>query len=385
LKTFSLLLLLFVLSCKRDQLQKQVYSHPEWKENSHPLSFSLAVTSSFKGKVHGQLDRYKDAEIINNKLVHHNLHTGGSHVIKSYINIYKKKYGEGLILIDVGEIFQSSTSFNENEKTLRHYEDLKYDAIGFTKKDFLALNYLTSSSTKVPKFNLNFLNENIIDLQLGTRIDRPYLSPYKIIEKKGIKFGLIFLETFKGPDTTINGIYVQDPIISLFHLKNEFRKKKVDFSIIVINTPSRCYADYKRKPKALNTSGTDINCPPKDPLKEFISRMPPFFGDIIISPSSHASNGHIKSKAVLLIPKDGQFMGRAKIIYDDETKKLNTQLSSLLPPLKLCHHFFAATEDCYIPPQEREEFKNRMRALAEKGFQKVPAKFLGQEVQTNNK
>ncbi|MFZ8933631.1 MAG: hypothetical protein ACO2ZP_07020 [Bacteriovoracaceae bacterium] len=385
MKIFNLLLLFLLLSCNRTDLKKQVYSQPEWKEPAQALTYHLAFTSQFQGEIYGETKRYKEAEIIDERLVHHNLQIGGGDTLKSYINIYKKRYGDRFILIDTGEIFQSPTSFDENEKTLMHYEELGYDAIGFTKKDFLALNYLTSSATKRPEFNLNFSNENIIDLQLGTRIKRTYLSPYKIIKKDGIKFGLIFLETIKGPDSTINGIYVQDPIISLLHLKKEFRREKVDFSIIVINTPTLCQADYGRKPKALAETGTDISCPAKDPLKDFISRMPPFFGDIVVSPSSIPSSGHINSKPVLLVPGKGQFIGRAQIVYDSINKKFDLKQSALLSPLKLCQHFFAATEDCFIPPRDSKEFQKRIDGLAKNKFKKIKAKFLGEEIQINNK
>ncbi len=384
MKVSKLLFFLIFLACDQIEVSKQVFSQPEWNQDPQYLEFSLAVTSKFQGKLYEQLHRYKEAEIIDGKLYHHNIPIGGRSVLQNYRDIFKKKYADRFLLIDTGDIFESPTSFNENEKTLKHYESLHYDAVGFTKKDYLALNYLASSSTKAPQPKIPFVAENIIDLQLGSRIERPYLSPYKIIEKDGIRFGLIFLETFKGPESTVSGIYIQDPIISLLQLKKTFQKKKVDFTIISINSSTACRSDQTIQATPILTEKDDIICPSEDPLLQTIQRMPPLFGDLIIAPSETMAIGHLKGRALMTIPGQGKFMGRAKIVFNKNDKKIISEKTVMLPALKLCHYFFSLTNDCYIPPENSNDFKKRMKALSKNKFEKTKASFLGEIITPSN-
>lgn len=117
--------------------------------------------------------------------------------VSSYVNGLRRKYGENVILIDNGDILQGQPScyysnYVATDKpniVSKIYNYMRYDAATFGNHDIEPGH--TVYDKWVNEVNCPVLGANIID----TTTSLPYVKPYTIIEKDGVKVAVLGMLT----------------------------------------------------------------------------------------------------------------------------------------------------------------------------------------------
>ena len=339
----------------------------------------VAVINSLKGHIYAQKERHNKAEIINGKLISLTFDVGGGAILSSYFNILKKRYNENLILLDTGNIFKSPTSIGLNETTLKVYDFLEFDAIGFTTNEVRSFLNLKRSELELDKMRLPFTNNNIKSIKTHESIKRKGLMPFRIIKLGTAKVGVVSLDFLKN-NKDINDFYYQDPIFSFMKLKETLKKNKVNFFILMANLNSNCVSEIPFMIKTFkNKKDHALKCNDKDPLIEFVKRLPPNSVDLIVTSTSSFGSGFLNDIPIIQIPGKGKYLGRAEFTFNIQKETIEREKTTVFPATKLCYKFFLKTEDCYLFSNDVKRFNLVKNSL----FQLMPAKYLGYEVQEN--
>ncbi|MGB9857042.1 MAG: bifunctional metallophosphatase/5'-nucleotidase [Dictyoglomaceae bacterium] len=150
------------------------------------------------------------------------------------INEERSKNPEGTILLSAGDMFQGTPQSNifRGEPVVEIMNYLKFDAMAVGNHEFdwgqETLQKLSSIS------NFPYLSANIVDSQ-GKYL--PYLKPYVILERKGLKIAIIGLTT---PETAyitkpdyVKDLKFLDPAEILPNIIEEVRNKGADLVIVL--------------------------------------------------------------------------------------------------------------------------------------------------------
>lgn len=117
--------------------------------------------------------------------------------VSTYVNKLRKQYGDNVILLDNGDILQGQPTCyyynyvktDEPNIAAQIINYMKYDAETFGNHDVETGHAVYDSWVK--EINCPVLGANIID----TRTDKPYVSPYTIIEREGIRIAVLGMLT----------------------------------------------------------------------------------------------------------------------------------------------------------------------------------------------
>lgn len=316
-KVTNFLMLLFLTSCF-EEYTKFEYSYPNRssvkKVESH-TTLTILYTNNFKNQIDATKESYPNDN---------NINVGGKEGLKSYISILRKKF-KNPILLDAGNMLDRQASPDAINGTINLYNELDYDAVLLTENEIL--NLKNDSDIKFP-----FVSTNIIDLKKETESDFLNNKSYLIKEIDGIKLGIVGLTLYK-KNSNISGIIFDDPVARLISVSSLIRDK-VDAIVLLIHPTSHCNDYYSCK-----SSGDEIT--------STIERLPPGSVDLVIGGEVSMGKTMIDDYNVAQNFGRGQFIG-VSTLHFDESKKLLSDKTQILSPLKVCSHYFDATADCHI-------------------------------------
>ena len=353
-------------------------ARPEWREE--PLSSETKkIGFAFTGNFQHYLSPHQETIPESSPLL-----IGGISALKSYMSIFKKRYGEMRIIINVGDIFQNNADPDIKNQTLEFFDEIGYDAVGLTDQnliDFLIkTNHYKKKKTPV-------LASNIINLTTGRPLSKGSIMPYKIVKKDGIKVGILSLTSLrnlsKEEKKKFKGVYFEDSIASFLRTKQIFRKKGVDITLLLARIQGKCSSTFPPKPfRGNKKSWHPIECAQKHSgLPEFVKRLPPHSVDLILSGDDNLAMGYLNKIPIAQLGREGKHLGTIELYYNTKKKSLLTEKTTFYPPVKLCHKFFSSTNHCQTE-KIRPSFVKQLISwlLAEKPRTLVPAKFLGHEI-----
>ena len=139
-----------------------------------------------------------------------------------------------VVAIDGGDLCNSSTG-KQNELKFNHTVDafklMKYDAVGLGKNDlrFPAADLLPIT-VNIPDVGNMFTCANV-----GLfHFDQSYLAPYKVIEKNGLRIGIVSIVT-NGliGEIAKNDLEIVDPVVKLKELLAELDKEKCNYLVLI--------------------------------------------------------------------------------------------------------------------------------------------------------
>ena len=360
LKKFCFLSIIFIIffsSCSFNKAPTELFSSPNWEEGKlsvHQKRIVIASTHNFQGQIKAENIKFPSLKGQSPR----QLKVGGVAFLKTYIDILKYRYGKDLILLDTGHIFNLQKP-DEKEIILKIYREFGYDGVNLTDLDFQALNILKPESHKIP-----FMTSNIIDLEKNKPTSYHGVSPYKIINKDGVKVGIVALTSYEKVDKKnskdFTGFYFEDPILSFLKTKKIFQSQGVDIILLMPSVES-----YEE-------------------LKRLVKRLPPNSVDAIISGNTYTTNTQINGIPLLQNPGKGQYISRIEFVYDLEDKVLIKDKINQPQPTKVCHNFYQATMDCH-QHSINELTEARAKLIQESNYKIIPAKFLGHEVKRNDR
>ena len=370
LNNFKFFIIFFIFSCSfRNDSLKRFFSDPSFERNNSEKNTEQVLILSTNGFL-GQLESLE--EIFPGLPT---IKVGGKDVFTSYIDITREKY-PNVLFLDGGNILGPKPS--DLTKTLEFYSTLGVDGVALTDSD------LNSLKDPILETKLPFINSNFMDLKSGKTFEMKGLSKSMIFEKGKIKIAVYSVIEPHSYSNLIEGLNVKDPIFSLLKEKGAIEEEEdIHLNVLLVSLKTGCYSESPLEKKSFKDSENfQLICPKNDELFKLISRLPPNFINLIILNNNFFADGFIGQIPVIQNPGKGKYVSRVNITYDLLKKRIVTDKSEILPPLKTCHRFFASTEDCHLGKQEMSiNEKKRIDLILESGNRMVPAIYLGEKLQ----
>ena len=169
-----------------------------------PVRLVIIGTSDF----HGALE-HSHAKVVGGRQV------GGIDIIGAYIQALRATHPGGVVLLDAGDLYQGTllSAASEGRAVIEFYNDMGYDAaaVGNHEFDFGPVGYHSTPSSRdddplgvikarIAEAKFPFLSGNIYDRASKQPVKWKNLSGYTIIQRKGVKIGVIGLTS---PDTPL--------------------------------------------------------------------------------------------------------------------------------------------------------------------------------------
>lgn len=301
------------------------------------------------------------------------LEIGGVEWFKGYLDILAQHYGDRMVLLDGGDMFQGTMISNQFEgaTVVRAMERLGYAAaaVGNHEFDYGAdgaeaegKDPLGALKARGKQASFPFLTANLVSKETGEVVDWEGFAPYTIIEREGVKIGII------------GGTTVDTPNISKPHVaeKLEFRplseglkkfapivrEQGAQIVIGLLHAGGKC-EDWEN-PEDQST------CDIHEELWEVANELEPGTVDLLVGGHTHSFVFHkVNGVPIMESGAKGTAFGLARIHYSKKQKKVT--LVEMQRPVPVCHYFFKGEDSCvffdHLPNPE-----------------KVPATFLGQQV-----
>jgi len=276
------------------------------------LSFAQHIVIIQTSDFHGSLEP-RQAKEVNNQIA------GGVQIISAHIKYLREEYPDSLILLDGGDIMQGSiiSNLSKGKATIEFYNYLNYDAatIGNHEWDFgydeITKDTQGTLKRRILNANFPFVVANVYYSENGKPFSLTNLKPYTIIERKGVKIGVIGVTTTSTPITThpnnIKGLYFSDPVNEIKALIPEVKAMGVSTIVVLSHTGGKCNKQGECSGEifdiARNLSSDSISV---------------IFG-------GHTHNALTATIEGIRIVQPGAYgisYGRADLFFDENTKKL---------------------------------------------------------------
>lgn len=162
-----------------------------------PARITVIATADF----HGALEP-KHAKIVDKREV------GGIDIIAAYVEALRNTNPGGVVLLDAGDLYQGTllSAASEGKAVIEFYNDLGYDtvAVGNHDFDFGPVGYHSTPECpeddplgvikqRIAEARFPFLAANIYDRATGKQVDWTNLRSHVILERKGVRIGVIGL------------------------------------------------------------------------------------------------------------------------------------------------------------------------------------------------
>ncbi len=285
---------------------------------TRPAAIKLTVIGT--NDFHGALDARRGKMVDGREI-------GGMDYIAAYFNAVRRDNPHGLLILDGGDLYQGTllSAASEGRAVIEFYNDLKYAAssIGNHDFDFGPVGYRSTPSKpgedplgvikkRIKQAHFPFLGANLFDRATGKPPDWPGFAQYTIIERKGIKIGIIGLLAVDTGLTThpanVKGLEFRPLLPSLRRVLPQVRKKGA--TVIVVVAHSGLKLDEK----------TGLV---KGPLADLIHQLKPHEVDLIVGGHNHIPyTGIVSGVVVLQSWAHGVSFGRAELFVDEKTHRV---------------------------------------------------------------
>lgn len=164
---------------------------------------------------------------------------GGIETVAGVVYDFRSVNPSGTIVVDGGDAWQGTLISNttNGQSVIDSMSQIKYDAAAIGNHEFDFGRDVLINNIKKASFPI--LGANIIDDQTGKRVD--WTQPYAIIQKGGLKIGIIGLATPQTKTTTksthIEGLTFADPIPYAKQLSAELKAKGCDIVLVTSHLP----------------------------------------------------------------------------------------------------------------------------------------------------
>lgn len=164
---------------------------------------------------------------------------GGIETVGGIVTDFRAVNPEGTVVVDGGDAWQGTLISNttNGQSVMDTMAQVKYDAAVVGNHEFDFGRDVLINNIKNAKFPI--LGANIIDTKTGKRVD--WTQPYVIVEKDGLKIGIIGFATPQTTSTTkstnIEGLSFVDPVPLAKELSAELRAKGVDIIMVTSHLP----------------------------------------------------------------------------------------------------------------------------------------------------
>ena len=267
---------------------------------------------------------------------------GGMGVIDAYLQAVRSDNPNGVILLDAGDMMQGTllSAANEGQAVLQFYNDLQYDAatLGNHDFDFGPVGYNSIPTTanddplgvikkRIVEAKFPFVAANLIDRMTGKPPTWLNLCEYTIIERQGVRIGVIGLLSVDTPLTThpanVAGLEFRPLAPAVRRVLPALRKRGADLVVLLV------HADL-----TLDRLGRATG-----PVADLAAKMDPSQIDLIISGHHHMPfSEQINGIGVIQNYNSGISFARADIIVQRRAQSVKKISSKLFPAQHYYHH-----------------------------------------------
>lgn len=282
---------------------------------------------------------------------------GGTDVFAGYLRILREKRPDGVVLLDAGDMFQGTLVANmtEGEAVILAYNLLGYDAAAVGNHEF---DYgppgdavVATRPSEDPIGNLKrrmveatfpFLAANVSEKETGAP------PPWKardtaIIERKGIKIGIIGMSTPKTPSVTlaqnVAGLRFAGLAETAERKARELRSRGVQVVIVTMHAGGGC--------NILSDPADASGCDSGGEIFEMIRALPSGLVDAVVAGHTHQYMAHfINGVPSIQSSSFGVAFGMIDLWFDKKANRIDTSRTSISKPIPLCRKVFRDTKDC---------------------------------------
>jgi len=147
----------------------------------------------------------------------------------------KAKNPEGTLILSAGDMFQGTMDSNllYGQTVVEGLNQIGFDAFAVGNHEFdWGLDKLRN---RIDQGKFPYLGANVLEKKTGKTVS--FLKPYTLIEKKGIKIGIIGLVTpetaYKANPKVVGGFEFADPILTVNRLLPELKKKGAEIIVVL--------------------------------------------------------------------------------------------------------------------------------------------------------
>ncbi|MCU0698604.1 MAG: 5'-nucleotidase C-terminal domain-containing protein [Myxococcaceae bacterium] len=309
---------------------------------------------------------------------------GGAAAFAGYLKLLRAENPGGVVLVDGGDLFQGTLMSNltEGSVVIETFNALGYDAaaIGNHEFDYGPVGAPTHASqpgmdpfgalkARIAQAKFPLLSTNIYES--NSRL-RPSWLPGDgtvIIERKGIKIGIIGLTTPQTPTTTlpINVASLRFAPLGPEALSaaRNLRARGADVVIAVVHAGGRC--SETNDPSDLHTCDTETG-----EVFEMMKGFPYGTLDAVVAGHTHGQIGHfVNGTPVIESFALGKAFGVIDLSIDPSTRKLIRERTRIRSGIAVCETMDEATQSCDV---------RRLKANAAQ-VKPVAAKWLAQTIE----
>lgn len=326
-------------------------SAAEWVEE--PDSGDLVkLTIVGTNDVHGWIEPYERASGREGVSV-----LGGTDIFASYLKILRQKRPDGVVLLDAGDLFQGTLVANmtEGEAVIMAYNLLRYDAVAVGNHEFdygpIGEGVIARSAAEDPIGNLKrrmgeamfpFLAANVTEKATGNA------PPWKardtvIVERKGVRIGIIGLSTPKTPSVTLSqnveALQFEALASSAKRSAAMLRERGANIVLVTMHAGGGC--DTSTDPQ------DSSKCDGTGELFGMLKALPPGTIDAVVAGHTHQYLSHfVEGVPAIQSSSFGVAFGMIELWYDKKAGKVVPARTRISKPIPLCRKVFAATQDC---------------------------------------
>ena len=383
--TYLLIVLLAACSSKKGPLEnqtleghKELYSEPnapQAREEKGEKKIVIAATNDVQGNYRARSFTFEDEE----NDAPQTISIGGMAAAAPYFKILREQY-RNVVLVDAGDIFSSLSPVY----TRKFYEKLGYDALTVGTGDFnVKLPADVGSSAELfrtfaAKSDVPLILSNLYELKTGRVVEWEGTKPYLIKEVNGTKVGILgIIPNDIVTQTPVNsrvGFYVENMLQSTLRYSRLMRSLGAEVIVVLTHQGLDCTSELAEEAKLPEQKVNfeprrDGVCNLRNPLGEYLERLPPQLVDVVIGGRNNKKMANfVNGTLVLSSYEEGLGFSYVEFTIDGKSKKINPEKTVVHQPVFFCHEFFKETNDCFFEDRSVDH-KDRVRA-----------RFLGKDV-----
>jgi 5'-nucleotidase len=305
---------------------------------------------------------------------------GGIDIFAGYLNIMRAHRPGGVVLLDAGDMFQGTLVANmtEGEAVIKAFNLLKYDAVAVGNHEFdygpegdpvIALtpseDPLGNLKKRMEQARFPLLTGNIAEKATQRPVEWPNGKRTLLIERKGVKIGIIGLTTPMTPLVTLAQNVESLEFLALkdttLELSKELRERGAQVVALVLHAGTGC--------QSVDDASDLASCDPSGELYKLLMELAPGTVDVAVAGHTHQRLAHfINGTPAVQSGSFGRYFGVVELVWDPTAGRLVTAETKIWKPVALCRKVFAASKDCREEPAPGQTL-----AL-------LPAMFMGREV-----
>jgi 5'-nucleotidase len=269
---------------------------------------------------------------------------GGVALLSAHVKKVRAENPGGVILIDAGDLFQGTlvSNLSEGEVVIEAYNAIGYDAasIGNHEFDYGPVGpHVTAEQpgedvfgalkARIKQAHFPLLSANIYEADGGLRPEWLPGDGTLLLERKGVKVGIIGLTTPQTPYTTLPvnvatlkfNALAPEAATGAKHL----REQGAQVVVAVMHAGGKC--STLKDPN--DTSSCDVA---EGEVFTMLNALPPGTLDAVVAGHSHNTIGHFfQQTPIIETPGQAKFYGRIELYVDPATHAVKRELTTIAP------------------------------------------------------